>query len=110
MQYFVEICGFAICRLIRKNLRIFDVKTGISEKFADWLLRNEPKNLRICDLRTSKESLLAHLWQFHTINDTGIYLPCAATGPPYSRYLSDSKFLPRLCRHFLSIQVIVKQK
>jgi hypothetical protein len=37
-----EICGFIIT-----NLRICDLRTGTPKKFANLLLRNEPKNLRI---------------------------------------------------------------
>jgi hypothetical protein len=42
------ICGFAICGLTQK-LRICDLRIGTTEKCADF--RNEPKNLRICDLQ-----------------------------------------------------------
>ncbi len=30
------------------------MRTGTPKKFADLRKRNEPKNLRICDLRTKK--------------------------------------------------------
>ncbi len=59
---FVEICEFSICRVIIKNLRTCDLRTGTSQKLADLQYRNEPNNLRTCDLRTFKKSLLAHLW------------------------------------------------
>ncbi len=36
--------------------------TGKHKNFADFLQRNEAKNLRISDLRTTKKSLLVHLW------------------------------------------------
>jgi hypothetical protein len=52
---------FAILGLII-NLRICDLGTGTPNKFADLRSRNEPKNLRICDLQTFKKSLLAHVW------------------------------------------------
>jgi hypothetical protein len=39
-------------RIINIKLRICDLRTGIPKKFADLRLRNEPKNLRICDLQT----------------------------------------------------------
>jgi hypothetical protein len=42
----LQVCGFAICRLAH---------------FRNLQLQNEPKNLRICDLRTSKTNLRAHL-------------------------------------------------
>ena len=45
MQYFVEICGFAICGLIIKNLRIYDLLACIPKKFGDLQFRNE---LKIC--------------------------------------------------------------
>jgi hypothetical protein len=50
-----EICGFAICGLIITILRICDLRIGSPQKFADLRLRNEPKNLRISDLRTNKK-------------------------------------------------------
>jgi hypothetical protein len=34
------------------NDKFADLRTGTSHKFVDLRLRNEPKNLRICDLRT----------------------------------------------------------
>jgi hypothetical protein len=43
-----------------KNLLICDFWTNSPRKFADMRLRNERKNLRICNLRTLKISLLAH--------------------------------------------------
>jgi hypothetical protein len=43
-----------ICGLIITNLRICDLRTGITHKFEDLRLRNEPKNLRVRDLRTYK--------------------------------------------------------
>jgi hypothetical protein len=48
VQYFVEICVFAILRIHYENLRICDLRTGTPKKFADLQSRNEPKNLRIC--------------------------------------------------------------
>jgi len=42
----------ASCEVFCGNLR-----TGTPKKFADLRLRNEPKNLRICDLRTSEIEL-----------------------------------------------------
>ncbi len=66
----LQICGFAtcglghqgkICGLIVKNLRICYLRTGTPQKVADLQLRNEPKNLPICDLRTNKKNLRAHL-------------------------------------------------
>jgi hypothetical protein len=50
-----EICRFAICRVILTNLRICDLLTGTPHIFADLLLRNELKNLRILDLGTNKK-------------------------------------------------------
>jgi hypothetical protein len=58
----LQICGFAICGLGHQgNLGINHYKfadllfaEGTSQKFADLQLRNEPTNLRICDLRTTK--------------------------------------------------------
>jgi hypothetical protein len=43
-------------------MQIFGLRTGTPKKFADlqYWNDNEPKNLRIYDLRTNK-SLLAHL-------------------------------------------------
>jgi hypothetical protein len=41
--------------LIITNLRIYDLRTGTPQKYAGLRLRNEPKNLRICDLRTTNE-------------------------------------------------------
>jgi hypothetical protein len=35
--------------LIITNLRIFNLRTSTPQKFADSRLRNEPKNLQICD-------------------------------------------------------------
>jgi hypothetical protein len=55
-----EICRFAICRVILTNLRICDLLTGTPHIFADLLLRNELKNLRIFDLRNKKQNLRAH--------------------------------------------------
>jgi hypothetical protein len=55
--------GFAICRLIITNLRIYDLPNGTPQKFVNLLLRNYPKNLRICDLRTSKRNLRVDLWE-----------------------------------------------
>jgi hypothetical protein len=46
------------------NMRICDLQTGTSKKFADLRLRNEPKNLRICDLR------FAHLCYIVTLTST----------------------------------------
>ncbi len=43
-----------------KNLRICDFWANTPKKFADMQLQNERKNLRICNLRTFKKSLLAH--------------------------------------------------
>ncbi len=73
LQYFVETCGFAICGLIIKNcgfaicrlaylrnLRICDLRTRIPKKFAGLRWRNEPKNLRIFDLRFACLSLLLY--------------------------------------------------
>ncbi len=36
------------------------MRTGPPKKFADLRLRNEPRNLLFCDLRTNKKS--ANLW------------------------------------------------
>ncbi len=44
----LQICGFAICGSIKRNLRIWNFWTHISQKFADFRLLIEPKNLRIC--------------------------------------------------------------
>ncbi len=44
-----EICGF-------------NLLTSMPQKFANLRLRIEPKNLRICDLRTLKRYLRASLW------------------------------------------------
>jgi hypothetical protein len=41
------------------NVRIFDLRTDTLQKSADLRLRNEPKNLRICDLRTNNKNLRA---------------------------------------------------
>ncbi len=41
-----------------KNLRISDLRTGTPHKFADMLLRKEPKNLRICDMRNNKKNCM----------------------------------------------------
>jgi hypothetical protein len=49
-----------------KILWICDLQTATPRKFADLLKRVEPKNLRLCDLRTLKISLLAHLCSFVT--------------------------------------------
>ncbi len=49
-----KICGFAICGSIKRNLR-----TCISQKFADLWLRIKPKNLRIL-----KKQFLDHLCTF----------------------------------------------
>ncbi len=46
---------FAICGLLITSLRIWDLRTGAPQKFADLQLRNEPKNLWICSLRTNKK-------------------------------------------------------
>jgi|688.fasta_scaffold668368_1 hypothetical protein len=56
-----------ICELILKTLRISYLWTGTPQKFADLFLRNEPKNLRICNLQTNKQNLPAHLCQCHEI-------------------------------------------
>ena len=47
-----EICGFAICGIIKRNLRNWNLRTRISQKFADLLVLIEPKNF--ADLRTFK--------------------------------------------------------
>jgi hypothetical protein len=67
--FFLANLWIAICGLEHKgNLWICDLRinhynfadllfadwVGIPQKFADLQLRNEPKNLRICDLQTSK--------------------------------------------------------
>jgi hypothetical protein len=41
--------------LFLATLRICDLRTGTPKKFADLRLRNELKNLRICDLRNKKQ-------------------------------------------------------
>jgi hypothetical protein len=41
------------------NLRICNLLTGAPQKFEDFRLRNEPKNVRICDLRTDKKKFRA---------------------------------------------------
>ncbi len=61
--FFLQTCGFAISGFGHQgNLRICDLQThhykfvnlrfatGTAQKFADLQLRNEPKNLPICDL------------------------------------------------------------
>ncbi len=45
------------CGLIITNLRIYNLRTSTPQKFADLRLRKEPKNLRICDLRTNKKNM-----------------------------------------------------
>jgi hypothetical protein len=50
-----EICGYAICILTITNLRICKLRTATTQKFANLRLPNEPKILRICDLRTKKK-------------------------------------------------------
>ncbi len=57
-----ESCVFAICGLIITNLRIFDLRTGTPQQFADQRLRNEPKSWQICVLWTNIKDLRAHLW------------------------------------------------
>jgi hypothetical protein len=49
VQYFVEVCGFAIADSLR-NLRTAALRTDTPKKFADLQWRNEPKNMRICRL------------------------------------------------------------
>jgi hypothetical protein len=44
-----------ILRINHKNLQLCDLRTGTPKKIADLRLRNEPKNLRICDLWTFKK-------------------------------------------------------
>ncbi len=57
-----EICEFAICGLIITFLQICNLQTSTPQEFADVRLQNEPKNLRICDMRTNRKNLRAHLW------------------------------------------------
>jgi hypothetical protein len=50
-------CGhLRICDLLinHKNLRMCDLRTGTPKRCADLRKRNEPKNLRICDMQISK--------------------------------------------------------
>jgi hypothetical protein len=46
LLFSLQIYGFAICGSIITCVRICDLRTGTSQKFADLRLRNEPKNLR----------------------------------------------------------------
>ncbi len=46
------------------HYKFMDLQTGTPQNFADLQLRNEPKNLWICDLRTNKNNLRAHLAQY----------------------------------------------
>jgi hypothetical protein len=48
-------------------LRICDLRTGTHKKFADLRKRNEPKNSRICELRT-KKVCLSTLYQRLTVH------------------------------------------
>jgi hypothetical protein len=73
----LQICGFAICGLKITNLRICDFRTGTPQKFADLQLRNEPKNLRICDLWTKRKKfafppLNYYIWRKSL--EAGLYL------------------------------------
>jgi hypothetical protein len=63
-----------------KNLLICDFWTNSPRKFADMRLRNERKNLRICNLRTLKISLLVHLWKkyFQALATPGSARPAAS--------------------------------
>jgi hypothetical protein len=61
LLFSVLMCGFAICGLIFTNLRICGLRIGTPKKFVDLRLQNEPKNLRICDLRTKQKKLRVHL-------------------------------------------------
>jgi hypothetical protein len=94
IRYFVlfvlwwKICGFAICGLlteeiyrfadlricdsIKRNMRIWNFWTHISQKFADLRFLIEPKNLRICmptfvNLPPLSTKLAANLPQVSTI-------------------------------------------
>jgi hypothetical protein len=49
-----EMCEFVISRLIFTNYRICDLLIGTPQKFAICSCGMSPKNLRICDLRTTK--------------------------------------------------------
>ena len=42
-----------------------DIRNQFTQRGASGRDRNEPKNLRICDLQTLKKSLLAHLCLFY---------------------------------------------
>jgi hypothetical protein len=55
---FIEICDL---RINLKKFWIRDVRTGTPKEFAVLRLRNAPKNLQVCDLRTSKKFACPHL-------------------------------------------------
>jgi hypothetical protein len=66
--FFLTNLRFAICGLIIKKLRVWDLRIGTPQKFANLRLRNEPKNLRICDLRTNQKNVGAHPFPFCATN------------------------------------------
>jgi hypothetical protein len=46
------------CAVFSRNLRIYDLRTGSSKKFADFRQWNDPKNLWVDDLQTLKIKIL----------------------------------------------------
>ncbi len=54
-------------RINQYKFRICDLRTGTLHKFADLRLRKEPKNLRICNLRTNKKVVVA-TFAIHTVH------------------------------------------
>ncbi len=53
------ICDF---RIKQENLWICDLRPGTPQNFVDLWEQSELKNLSICDFRTVRMSLPAHLW------------------------------------------------
>jgi hypothetical protein len=56
---------------MNKKLRICDLRTGTPQEFEDLQLRNQPKNLLICDLRTLKKVCLPTLDDGQGLNGVG---------------------------------------
>jgi hypothetical protein len=63
-----EIYWYEICGLIITNFRLCDLRTGTPQKFVDLRLRKEPKNFRICGLRTNKKMCIPTFAVYFTTN------------------------------------------
>ena len=88
----LKICGFAVCGIIITNLQIGDFWTGTRQKFADLRLRNEPKNLRICDLRTNKKIACPPL--IGTIHDVALVYSLLCRWFRFAQLAKGKKFRP----------------